>query len=107
LTTRAKIIEHGRRIRACLKQPESAPLAVPAQITVLLALTANLFDPVPLDRMTEAGSAVREATASIPAEVCARFETATKLNDEDKKAIIESRVKHWRLSNPSLTPSRS
>jgi F-type H+-transporting ATPase subunit alpha len=45
-----KIIEHGRRIRACLKQPESAPLAVPAQITVLLALTANLFDPVPLDR---------------------------------------------------------
>jgi hypothetical protein len=48
-----KIIEHGRRIRACLKQPESAPLAVPAQITVLLALTANLFDPVPLDQMTE------------------------------------------------------
>jgi F-type H+-transporting ATPase subunit alpha len=84
-----KIIEHGRRIRACLKQPESAPLAVPAQITVLLALTANLFDPVPLDRMTEAGSAVREAAASIPAEVSARFETATKLNDEDKKAIIE------------------
>jgi F-type H+-transporting ATPase subunit alpha len=84
-----KIIEHGRRIRACLKQPESAPLAVPAQITVLLALTADLFDPVPLDRMTEAGSAVREAAASIPAEVSARFETATKLNDEDKKAIIE------------------
>jgi F-type H+-transporting ATPase subunit alpha len=84
-----KIIEHGRRIRACLKQPESAPLAVPAQITVLLALTANLFDPVPLDRMTEAGSAVSEAAANIPAEVSARFETAAKLNDEDKKAIIE------------------
>jgi F-type H+-transporting ATPase subunit alpha len=36
-----KIIEHGRRIRACLKQPEFAPVSVPAQITVLLALTAN------------------------------------------------------------------
>ena len=84
-----KIIEHGRRIRACLKQPESAPLAVPAQITVLLALTANLFDPVPLDRMTEAGSAVRGAAANIPAEISARFETAAKLSDEDKKAIIE------------------
>ena len=84
-----KIIEHGRRIRACLKQPESAPLAVPAQITVLLALTANLFDPVPLDQMTDAGRAVREAAANIPAEVSARFETAAKLNDEDKKAIIE------------------
>jgi F-type H+-transporting ATPase subunit alpha len=84
-----KIIEHGRRIRACLKQPEFAPVAVPAQITVLLALTANLFDPVPLDQMTAAGRAVREAAANIPAEVSARFETAAKLNDEDKKAVIE------------------
>ena len=30
-----------------------------------------------------------EAAANIPAEVSARFETAAKLNDEDKKAIIE------------------
>jgi len=84
-----KIIEHGRRIRACLKQPESAPLTVPAQITVLLALTANLFDPVPLAQMAEAEHAVREAAAKIPAEISARFETAAKLSDEDKNAIIE------------------
>jgi F-type H+/Na+-transporting ATPase subunit alpha len=84
-----KIIEHGRRIRACLKQPESAPVAVPAQITVLLALTANLFDPVPLEQMAEAGHAVRESASKIPGEISARFETAAKLNDEDKKAIIE------------------
>ena len=84
-----KIIEHGRRIRACLKQPEFAPVSVPAQITVLLALTANLFDPVPLEQMTEAGHAVREAAATIPAEVSARFETAAKLSDEDRKTIIE------------------
>ena len=84
-----KIIEHGRRIRACLKQPEFAPVSMPAQIAVLLALTANLFDPVPLDKMTDAGNAVREAAATIPAEVSARFETASKLNDEDKKTIVE------------------
>jgi F-type H+-transporting ATPase subunit alpha len=84
-----KIIEHGRRIRACLKQPEFAPVSVPAQITVLLALTANLFDLVPLDQMTDAEHAVREAAANLPAEVCARFETAAKLNDEDRKTIIE------------------
>jgi F-type H+-transporting ATPase subunit alpha len=84
-----KIIEHGRRIRACLKQPEVAPLAVPAQITVLLALTANLFDAVPLEQMAEAGHAVRESASKIPAEVSARFETSAKLNNEDKKAIIE------------------
>jgi len=84
-----KIIEHGRRIRACLKQPEFAPVSVPAQITVLLALTANLFDPVPLDQMTNAEHAVQEAAASIPAEVNVRFETAAKLNDEDRKIVIE------------------
>jgi len=84
-----KIIEHGRRIRACLKQPEFAPVSVPAQIAVLLALTANLFDPVPLDKMTDAGNAVRQSAATIPTEVSARFETAAKFNDEDKKTIVE------------------
>jgi proton translocating ATP synthase, F1 alpha subunit len=84
-----KIIEHGRRIRACLKQPEFAPASVPAQIAVLLALTADLFDPVPLEQMTDARHAVQEASATIPAEVCARFDTAAKLNDEDKSAIVE------------------
>ena len=84
-----KIIEHGRRIRACLKQAEFAPVAVPAQIAVLLALTAELFDGVALDQMTDAEQAVQAAAANIPAEVCARFESTDKLSDEDRKAIIE------------------
>jgi len=48
MKTPARPIEHGRRIRACLKQPEFAPVSVPAQIAVLLALNARLFDRVPL-----------------------------------------------------------
>jgi F-type H+-transporting ATPase subunit alpha len=84
-----KIIEHGRRIRACLKQPEGSPASVPAQIAVLLALTAELFDPVPLDKMIDAERAVQTAASGIAPEVCARFETATKLSDEDHKAIVE------------------
>ena len=84
-----KIIEHGRRIRACLKQPESAPVSVPVQIAILLALIAELFDTVPIDKMKDAEHAVHEAAANIPAEVCARFETASKLSDEDRKTIIE------------------
>src|ERR1700721_2391328 len=46
-----KSIEHGRRIRACLKQGELAPVSVPAKITILLALSAGLFDPATLDQM--------------------------------------------------------
>jgi F-type H+-transporting ATPase subunit alpha len=83
-----KIIEHGRRIRACLKQPELCPVSVPAQIAILLALTGKLFDPVPMEKMIDAERAVREAAATIPAELCARFETAPKLSDEDRETII-------------------
>ena len=84
-----KIIDHGRRIRACLKQPECAPVPVPAQIAILQALTAGLFDTVPMDQMTEAEHAVHEAAASIPADVCARFDTVAKLDDHDRETIIE------------------
>ena len=84
-----KIIEHGRRIRACLKQSEFAPVGVPAQIAVLLALTADLFDDLPLDRMTDAEQAVRKAAAEIPAEVRERLDTADQLSDEDRATIIE------------------
>ena len=84
-----KIIEHGRRIRACLKQTELSPVDVPAQIAVLLALSAELFDPVPLEQMADAEHAVRDAAAKMPAGVCARFESADKLSDEDRKTIIE------------------
>jgi F-type H+-transporting ATPase subunit alpha len=84
-----KIIEHGRRIRACLKQPEFSPVSVPAQIAVLLALTAEFFDRVPLEKMTEAEHSLHKAMADIPAEVRERLNTADKLSDEDRKTIIE------------------
>ena len=83
-----KILEHGRRIRACLKQAECAPVAVPAQLAVLLALTAGLFDGVALGRMSEAENAVQKAAASIPAEIRARFENVEKLSEENRLAII-------------------
>jgi F-type H+-transporting ATPase subunit alpha len=84
-----KVIEHGRRIRACLKQAESAPVSVPEQIAVLLALTAELFDDVPLDRMKDAEQALREAASDIPEEVRERLDTAKKLSDEDREMIIQ------------------
>lgn len=84
-----KVIEHGRRIRACLKQPEFSPVSVSEQIAVLLALTAELFDSVPLKHMTEAEQAVHKAASEIPAELCARFDSAEKLSDEDQAAIVK------------------
>jgi F-type H+-transporting ATPase subunit alpha len=84
-----KTIEHGRRIRACLKQPEYSPVCVAAQIAVLLTLTGGLFDLVPLEQMAEAEHALIEASAGIPAEVRDRLDTARKLSDEDGETIID------------------
>jgi F-type H+-transporting ATPase subunit alpha len=97
-----KIIAHGQRIRACLRQSEFAPVSVPAQIAVLLALTAQLFDPVPIDQMADAECAVREAAANIPAEVCARLETAATLSSDDRQAMIE--IAHLALGRFQPTP---
>jgi F-type H+-transporting ATPase subunit alpha len=84
----AKTIEHGRRIRACLKQSEFAPVSVPEQIIVLLALTAKLFDLVPMARMTAAEHALRQAAGDIPEALAARFDSAEELSGEDRAAII-------------------
>jgi F-type H+-transporting ATPase subunit alpha len=94
-----KIIEHGRRIRASLKQGEGAPVSLSAQIAVLLALTANLFDPVALDQMPEAERGIQKAAGNIPAEVRARCESTDKLSDEDRNTIIE-------IARQALTPFR-
>jgi F-type H+-transporting ATPase subunit alpha len=83
-----QIIEHGRRIRACLKQPQSSPVSVTAQIAVLLALTAGLFDLVPIDQMSEAEAAVREAASKVPRDLCARLDSTGPLTAEDRAAII-------------------
>ncbi len=82
-------IDHGRRIRACLKQAEFTPVSVPAQIALLLALNAKLFDNVPLQQMAEAQDTVYKAAKTISQEVCSRFETAKNLSDEDREAVIE------------------
>lgn len=83
-----KTLEHGRRIRACLKQAELAPVSVPAQITVLLALGAGLFDRVPLERMTAAEDAVQAAAATLPDALSARLSAADKLTEDEREAII-------------------
>jgi F-type H+-transporting ATPase subunit alpha len=83
-----KTIEHGKRIRACLKQPELAPVPVPAQILLLLALGAKLLDTVPLAQMKAAEDALYAAANAIPETMRKRVEGDKKLSDGDREAII-------------------
>ena len=84
----SKTIDHGRRIRAALKQRELAPLAVPHQIAILLALGAGLFDPVPLDRMDDAQAAIGTAIGGMDSDLLARLSGKGELTDADRAAIL-------------------
>jgi F-type H+-transporting ATPase subunit alpha len=84
-----KSIDHGQRIRACLKQPERAPVPVLAQVAIVLALTAGLFDSVPLERMAAAEKALRAAAdRQLPPDLATRLLHADKLSDADRAAVI-------------------
>ncbi|MCU0285772.1 MAG: alternate F1F0 ATPase, F1 subunit alpha [Acidobacteria bacterium] len=85
-----KTIEHGRRIRAILKQPEFSPISLDAQIIILLALTAKLFDEIPLDRMKDAEKELLKAAKDIPAQVRDRLKTAGELEDHDRETILKA-----------------
>jgi F-type H+-transporting ATPase subunit alpha len=82
-----KIIEHGQRIRSCLKQPEFDPVTMPAQIAILLALTGGLFDDVPVAKMKDAESAL--SRVALPADLVQRFTTSDKLSDADRETILQ------------------
>lgn len=83
------IIEHGKRIRACLKQKELTPVSMAGQIILLLALTDGLFDTVPLTKIAEAEKATIDAVVNIPEAILKGFEGDKKLSDADRGSIVE------------------
>jgi F-type H+-transporting ATPase subunit alpha len=88
-----KVIDHGRRIRACLKQPASEPVTLAEQIVVLLALTNGLLDAVPLTAMKDAEQALRKKAVELPEDMRQRFVSTSPFSDADRKVIIEIAVK--------------
>lgn len=103
-----KIIEHGRYIRACLKQSEFSPVSMVEQISILLALTAKLLNEIPLVDMPAAEQAIRASTEKIPPEVATRLQSAKKLSEEDRQTILELARESLRIfSQRNLTSGLS
>jgi F-type H+-transporting ATPase subunit alpha len=102
-----KIIEHGQRIRACLKQSEFSPVSMVEQISVLLALTAKLFDDIPLTDMPAAEHLVRVSAAKTPIEITERLQSVKTLSKEDRASIIELARDALLTLLPSDRPSNS
>lgn len=81
-----KVIEHGRRIRAVLAQPQFAPLSLGEQVVLLCALSDDILDGVPLDRI----AAFRDGLRPWLAEHCPEIMT---LDDEAKALPSDLRVR--------------
>jgi F-type H+-transporting ATPase subunit alpha len=83
------VLEHGRRVRECLKQEEDERLPVMDQICILFALTSGLFDSVPLDRMRAAQQAVRSALEHIAPDMSRRLLSGAPLAGHDRQILAE------------------
>ena len=69
-----KVIEHGRRVRAVLGQPQFAPLALGEEVALLLAVGERVLDELPLEH-------VETFRARLGPWLAARFPEALALND--------------------------
>jgi F-type H+-transporting ATPase subunit alpha len=76
-----KVIEHGRRIRAVLRQPQFAPLALGEQVALLLAVSQGALDEVPLDRVDSFRAGLRAWLAQHCPESVALDDQAAELSD--------------------------
>lgn len=85
-----KVIEHGRRVRACLKQAESDPMPVIEQISLLWALKQELFDDIPLEQVPQAEQAVRKATEHLPLKLQQKIVRGDKLDQDDLEGLFKN-----------------
>ncbi len=88
-----KTIEHGKRIRECLKQPELQQMPAAEQIVILLVLKNGLFDTIPLEKIQDAEDALLKNFKDFPDELIKRLYSNAKLNDQDSKTILQIAAK--------------
>jgi F-type H+-transporting ATPase subunit alpha len=83
-----KTIEHGRRIRAVLSQPQYHPQSLAVQVTLLLALAEGLLDSLEPERVTELGLKLPDWLAEHAAAPAQRVDASGELDDETRKALL-------------------
>ena len=95
------IIEHGRRIRAVLTQPQCSGLAMPHQVALLLALNEGMLDSLPLDKVTEFRDSLAQWLGEKDSAQIERIKSTGELDDETRAALrtlmAELVATCWRL----------
>ena len=84
-----KTIEHGKRIRECLKQDELLQLSVPNQLIILIALNNGLLDTIAVEKIQDAEDALLKDSNKFPDDLVKRLLSDKPLNDDDKENILK------------------
>ncbi|RME63722.1 MAG: F0F1 ATP synthase subunit alpha, partial [Alphaproteobacteria bacterium] len=82
------IIEHGRRIRAMLAQPEYQPLSLAEQVALLLAVNEGKFDALALRDVERLKAGLGAWLSEHCPQAKLRIEESGKLSDEDRQDLI-------------------
>ena len=97
-----KLIGHGRRIRAVLRQPQFAPLALGEQVALLLAVAEGILDDIPLDGVDAFRTGLGTWLAQHCREVLALDDQATRLS-EDLQGRLKAALKELARSVAGLS----
>jgi len=82
-----KIIEHGRRIRAVLTQPQYDPLSLAHQVALLVAIDEKLIDRLPLDKVSQLRTAIGAWLNSQGSEYSRRINATGDLDTDGRAAL--------------------
>jgi F-type H+-transporting ATPase subunit alpha len=85
-----KIIEHGRRIRAILRQPQFAPQTVGEEVALLLAVSGGVLDDVPIDRVDAFQAGLGAWLAEHCPEVVSLDDRAAMLSEDLHHRLVKA-----------------
>ena len=83
-----RAIEHGRRIRAILTQPEYRPVSLSQQVALLLAVGEGRLDTLPVEEVERFKLSVAGTLAERCPGAAARLEKTGDLTDDDRGDLL-------------------
>ena len=102
-----RIIEHGRRIRAILTQPQFAPLPMPHQVALLLALNEGVLDRLPVEKVPPLRDALSRWFRDHGSVVFERVAATGEIDEAARKSLRENIANLVAELGAGGTPSRT
>ena len=93
-------IEHGRRVREFLKQPQFQPLSVPEQLISLIAVNQGLFDRVPLTGLREIEQSMHRQVKQQAPELCKKILNGQPLTSAQLDALVHIASSSFNAGQP-------